>query len=440
MPDDFRYSTGKAAVPWPAIGEPYGGRDAAALLKFMFRPGDKRPAYSEALKNAQRAVKRLAEVSEPAAKLSTGTHVAALEKTIGRYLNAKYTLFCTNWTAGSEIACHFAGIKPGDEVIVPAITFFATATHPLSMGAKLVLADVDPRTLNMDPQDVARKITKRTRAIVPVHLGGYPVDMDPIMKLARRHAVTVIEDGAHAFGAAYKGRMIGTIGHFGAFSFHEVKNITAFGEGGILVTNLPYGKDFAKARFIGFDATRQIKNWLYDVVALKGKGGYFPGRMCTVTEIQALGLQLQFNRVNKVIAARRKAAEYLSRRFQGVPGLIPQLLDTKDVKASYHLYLLQVDPAVAGADVQALKRELDSRGVTQIPHFAPLYKFSALRQLGYDTKQMERSCPVAEEAFQHRFTHLPLYGISREQLVYMADAVVGAVERIGLRRKGTKRR
>ena len=146
-------------------------------------------------------------------------------------------LFLTNATAGFEIAYKMAGLRPGDEVIVPAITFIATIVYPLAIGAKVVLADVDRRTVNLDPADVARKITPRTRMIVPVHIGGWPVEMAPIMRLARQHDLVVLEDAAHAFGAVYRGRRAGTIGHFGAYSFHEVKNITALGEGGVLVSN-----------------------------------------------------------------------------------------------------------------------------------------------------------------------------------------------------------
>jgi perosamine synthetase len=436
MPGDFRYNTGATAVPWPAVGEFYNADDAVAVMKFLMRPAKDKAAYNRAMKSAERAVRSLARVTTPATKLTTGGQVLALEASMRKFLRAKYALFTTSWTSGCEIACWFAGIRPGDEVIVPAITFFATATHPLSLGAKLVIADVDPRTLNMDPKDVERKITKKTKAIIPVHLGGYPVDMEPIMRLARKHGITVIEDAAHAFGASYKGKMIGTVGDFGAYSFHEVKNITSFGEGGVLVSNQPCGTEFPKARFIGFDGSRQVKNWLYDVAALKGASGYFPGRMCPGTEIQALGLNLQFARFKQIIAKRRAAAEYLTRRFQGVPGLIPQRLDTKDIKATYHLYLLQIDPDAVGADVQTLKRELVKRGVTNIPHFAPLYKFSALRQLGYNTKKMESLCPVAEEAFQHRFTHLPLYGITGKQLTYMAGAVIDAFQSL---RRANKR-
>jgi dTDP-4-amino-4,6-dideoxygalactose transaminase len=343
-------------------------------------------------------------------------------------LKAKHAVFLTNATAGFEIAYKFAGLKPGDEVIAPAITFIATIAYPLSIGAKVVLADVDPRTINMDPEDVARKITDRTKAIIPVHIGGWPVDMDPIMRLAEERDITVIEDAAHAFGAEYKGRMAGAVGHFGSFSFHEVKNITALGEGGLLVSNTDFGADFDKARFLGLDLSRQIANWLYDVVALEGKDGVFAPGNHSATEIQALGLKLQMKRLSDIIAKRRSAAEYLTGRFERVEGLIPQVLDTDTVKSTYHLYLLQVDPDKAGGDVQTFKRKLQEKGVVNIPHFGPLYKFSIMRQLGYDTESIERSCPVAEDVFNRRFTHLPLYEFDRLDLEFMADTVIETVE------------
>ena len=211
-----------------------------------------------------------------AGKLTLGNSVSELEKKVAEFLGTKHALFLTNWTAGAEIVYKYAGLKEGDEIIAPAITFIATIAYPLSVGAKVVLADVDPRTLNMDPADVARKITSRTKVIVPVHLGGYPVDMDPIRKLARSKGITVFEDAAHAFGARYKGRMCGSLGDFAAFSFHEVKNITSLGEGGILCTSLPFGKQLPKARFLGLDFSRQIPNWLYDVTAVRARTAGLP--------------------------------------------------------------------------------------------------------------------------------------------------------------------
>ncbi|HPA04217.1 MAG TPA: DegT/DnrJ/EryC1/StrS family aminotransferase [Candidatus Hydrogenedentes bacterium] len=425
---DFRYDTGEARVPWAAVGEHVREDDILALVKFLLRPArGEQKQYDARLNKVAAELRNLGAVSTPAGKLSLAGNVQALEEATARFLGAKHTVFLTNATAGFEIAFKYANLKPGDEVIAPAITFIATIAYPLALGAKVVLSDVDPRSLNMDPEDVARKITPRTKAIIPVHLGGYPVDMAPIMKLARKHDITVIEDAAHAFGASYRGKMIGTIGHFGSFSFHEVKNITSLGEGGILASTTAFGKELRRARFLGLDLTRQIPNWLYDVPAFEGKDGcFFTGNYST-TEIQALGLLSQMKRLPRIIARRKKAAQYLDKRFSKIDGLLTPPGDDARIKSTYHLYLLQIDPDKVGGDIQTLKKKLDARGIVQIPHFAPLYKFSVMKQLGYDTAAIEKTCPVAEEAFQHRFTHLPLYDFTREQLAYLADAVIEAV-------------
>jgi dTDP-4-amino-4,6-dideoxygalactose transaminase len=426
---DFRYETGEARIPWAAVGEHVREEDIMALVSFLLRPAKgKEKKYDKHLEKIEARLAKLGKVATPAGKLSLAGNVQALEEEAAKFLGAKHTVFLTNATVGFEIGFKYAGLKPGDEVIAPAITFIATIAYPLAMGAKVVLADVDPRSLNMDPKDVERKITKKTKAIIPVHLGGYPADMAPIMKLARKHKLTVIEDAAHAFGASYRGKMAGTIGHFGAFSFHEVKNITSLGEGGILVSNTAFGKELRRARFLGLDLSRQIPNWLYDVPAFKGKEGYFYTGNYSTTEIQALGLLSQMKRLPKIIAKRKKAADYLNKRFGKVEGILIPPMDDDRIKSTHHLYLLQVDPEKAGGDVQALKKKLDARGVVQIPHFAPLYKFSVMKQLGYDTAAIEKTCPVAEEAFQHRFTHLPLYDFTKEQLRFLADAVIDAVE------------
>jgi len=124
---------------------------------------------------------------------------------------------------------------------------------------------------------------------------------------------------------------------------------------------------------------------------------------------------------------RKGAAEHLGRRFAGNDAIITQLLDTDDIQSTFHLYLLQIDPEKAGGDIQDLKKKLDERGITNIPHFVPQYKFDVVKSLGYDTDAIEKSCPVAEEVFNHRFTHLSLYGLSKEQLGYMADSILESV-------------
>lgn len=427
-PSDFRYNTGETQVPWAAVGENYNERDVLEVIKFFIRKN--KSGYDEAFKKVEESVKELSRYGTAPGKLSLGEHVGNLEGKVKEYLKAKYCVFITNATAGFEIGLRYANVGPGDEVIVPAITFVATMAYSLGTGAKVVFADVDPRTINMDPKDVERKITKKTKAIIPVHIGGWPVDMDPIMALAEDRGIVVIEDAAHAFGAVYKGKKAGAIGHFGSFSFHEVKNITSFGEGGVLTTNLPFGEELPKARFLGLDFSRKIENWLYDVAALQGKHGYFVAQNSSSTELQALGLMRQFERLDDIIEVRRKNAAYLNDRFKENDAIIPQFLDTGDVKSTHHLYLLQINPEKAKGTIQDLKKKLDQKGITNIPHFAPLYKFDVIKKLGYDPAAIQKSCPEAEKVFNERFTHLPLYGLTPEKIEYLADGVLESVREL----------
>ena len=258
--------------------------------------------------------------------------------------------------------------------------------YPLHIGAKVVFADVDPVTLNLDPEDVARKITPKTKMIVPVHLGGYPVDMDPIMDLAKKYGLYVMEDCAHGMGAKYKGKYLGTIGHFGGFSLHEVKNITSMGEGGILLTDQDFaGKQLNSSRFLGMDSTHQIKDWLYDIVALRDRfdnvqiaGNY------SITEIQALGLKLQMARLNDIIAERRKAAEYTNAVLSQEDGILVEKADTPDTFGTHHLYLLRIDPKKIGGDIRQLEKKLKEKGLTNITHFGPMYRFQVMKDMGYN--------------------------------------------------------
>ncbi len=423
---DFRYNTGEARVPWAAVGENYNETDLMEVIKFMMQGSG--AEYESVLEDVGKEIRKLAALSQPPGKLSLGSKVESAEAAVDRYLDTKGSLFISNATAGFEIAGKYVNLEPGDEVIVPAITFIATMAYPLAMGAKVVFADIDPATLNMDPVDVERKITPKTKMIIPVDIGGYPADLDPIMALAHKHGIVVLEDAAHAFGAVYKGRKIGTIADFTSFSFHEVKNMTSFGEGGILTTNLPDIRDHLKrARFLGLDFSSKIKNWLYDITAIPGKYHPFvPGNYST-TEIQGLGLSLQIGRYDAIIAKRREAAEYMTKRLAEDSAIIPQRLGSDEIKPTFHLYLLQIDPDKAGGDVQVLKKKLEDRGVINIPHFGPMYRFSILETLGYNREELAASCPVCEEVFDRRFTHLPIYGLTDKQLAYMADAILDSV-------------
>lgn len=424
---DFRYNTGATKVPWPAVGENYNVNDTVEIIKFLMK--GEGAEYDSIIAKIKENIMELDKISTAPGKLSLGSQVEAAEEICNKYLGVDSSTFVTNATSGFEIAYKYANIGPGDEVIVPAITFVATMAYPLAHGAKLVFADVDPKTLNIDPEDVKRKITDKTKMIVPVHIGGYPVDLDPIMEIAKQKGIIVLEDAAHAFGAEYKGRKVGTIGDFAAFSFHEVKNITSFGEGGVATTNVPgFASEMKRARFLGLDFTKPIKNWLYNITAIKGKEKDFVAANYSTTEIQGLGLKLQVERNEEIIATRRRAVAIVNEKLKGNPAIIPQDMGNEDIKPTFHLYQLQIDPEKAGGDVQLLKAKLEEKGVTNIPHFGPLYRFKVVEDMGYDIDAIAKSCPNCEEVFYKRFTHLPIYGLTDEQLEYMADAILESVE------------
>ena len=425
---DFRYAVGESKVPWHAVGEFYDGQDAVEMVKFLL-PESGDAAYDAQAAAVAEEIKKLAAVSGKATKLTLGKKVAEAEEISRAYFGSKYACFLDNWTGGMEIAYKLAGIGPGDEVIMPAITFIATMAYPLSVGAKIVFADVDPETINLDPADVARKITPRTKMIVPVHLGGCPVDMDPLMELAAKHDIIVMEDAAHGMGGAYKGRKLGSIGHFGGFSLHEVKNINSFGEGGILLSNEDWaGPQFPGARFLGLDFTRKIKDWLYDISPLTDRYGKPQVALNhSATEIQALGLLLQMKRLDNIIAQRKAAAEYMNSVLSQEEGILVEKADTAETYSTHHLYLLRIDPEVVGGNIQQLSKKLAEKGLTNITHFGPMYRFKIMKDLGYDENAIAATCPVTEKMFYQSYTHLPLYPLTREQLEYQAQAVVEAV-------------
>ena len=198
----------------------------------------------------------------------------------------------------------------------------------------------------------------------------------------------------------------------------------------MFVSNVPeYRAEARRARFLGVDFSSKIQNWLYNVSLIKGKGAvtYQASNNASVTEIQALGLSRQIARYGRILAARRRAAAYMTKRLANIPGIHPQPLGDKDHVPTFHLYQLQIDPKVCGGDVQTLKAKLEEKGVTNIPHFGPIYRFSASIGKGFNEKKIARTCPHTEYVFDKCYTHLPIYGLTREQLAYMADAIIASV-------------
>jgi dTDP-4-amino-4,6-dideoxygalactose transaminase len=270
----------------------------------------------------------------------------ALEAEFAATVGARFCLATNSGTAALHLALAAMGLGPGDEVIVPALSFIATAQAVLHQGAVPVFADVDPATYNLDPADAARRVTPRTRALVPVHLHGLPADMDAVNALARRHGFTVIEDAAQAHGALYKGRAVGTWGAMAAFSLNSTKNLPA-GEGGLFVTDSEelYARA-ARVRFDGleppgkWDASHPLDDEADALATLRG-WMYLPG------ELTSALARSQLQRLGETTARSQRNAARLSERLVRLPGVEPPRVPP-DRTHVFHKYRVRLDPELAG--------------------------------------------------------------------------------------------
>jgi len=270
----------------------------------------------------------------------------ALEAKFAAVVGRRFCLATNSGTSALHIALAAAGVGPGDEVIVPALSFIATAQAVLHQGAIPVFADVEPDTYNIDATDAARRVTSRTRAIVPVHLHGLPADMDAIDALAGRHGLTVVEDAAQAHGATYKGRAAGTLGAMAAFSLNSTKNLPA-GEGGLFVTDSEelYGRA-ARTRFDGleppskWDATHPLDDEADSHATLRG-WMYLPG------EMTAALARAQLLRLAETTERSWRNAARLTERLAALPGVEPPAT-RPDRTHVFHKYRVRLDPERAG--------------------------------------------------------------------------------------------
>jgi dTDP-4-amino-4,6-dideoxygalactose transaminase len=272
--------------------------------------------------------------------------VKAFEAEFAAAVGTRFCLATNSGTSALHIALAAAGVGSWDEVIVPALSFIATAQAVLHQGATPVFADVDPGTYNIDPADADRRVTSRTRAIVPVHLHGLPSDMDAIEALARRHRLTVIEDAAQAHGALYKGRAVGTLGAMAAFSLNSTKNLPA-GEGGLFVTDSEelYARA-ARVRFDGleppskWDATHPLDDEADAYATLRG-WMYLPG------ELTSALARSQLQRLAETTARSQRNAARLGERLARLPGVEPPRVPP-DRTHVFHKYRVRLDPERAG--------------------------------------------------------------------------------------------
>jgi UDP-4-amino-4,6-dideoxy-N-acetyl-beta-L-altrosamine transaminase len=349
--------------------------------------------------------------------LTTGPRVSRFERAVADRVGARHAVAVNSGTAALHAAAFAAGIGPGDEVIVPALTFAATANAVLYLGGRPVFADVRDDTLNLDPERAAALIGPRTRALATVDFAGQPSDLDPLRALADRHGLVLIDDAAHALGAVYHGRPVGTQAHLTTFSFHPVKAITT-GEGGMVITD---DEDRAararRFRNHGISteaaARHEAGQWHYDMVDL-GFNYRLPDIQC------ALGLA-QLARLDTFLKRRTEIAARYRGALATVPGLrLPTV--APDLTHAWHIFPVRLDPArlrVGRAEVFAALR---AEGIGVTVHYIPVYHHPYYQRLGYP----RALCPVAEAAHERLLT-LPISARMSER---DAGDVVTAVHKV----------
>ena len=269
----------------------------------------------------------------------------ALEEEWARYCGVRHALTTNSGTAALHTAVAAGGIGTGDQVITTAFTFLATALAVLQNNAVPVFVDIDPRTYNIDPGKIEERITARTRAIIPVHIHGCPADMDPILAIARKHRLLVIEDAAQAHGSIYKGKKVGGIGDMGIFSFQASKNLPA-GEGGMFVTNREELKERAnRFRMFGEDVRESDKKAFDPARPLDGVREYnslMMGWMYRSNELTAALCRSQLRRLDASLEQTRRNAAYLSEHLGKIPGIIPPYIPS-DCTSGFYQYRLRLD-------------------------------------------------------------------------------------------------
>ena len=356
--------------------------------------------------------------------LTTGPAVAEFEAALAKVAGTPYAVAIANGTAALHAAVAAAGIGPGDEVITSPITFAASANCALYVGATPVFADIDPQTYNIDPDDVERKITARTKAIIPVHFTGQPCDMERLREIANRHNLLLIADGAHAIGASYQGKPAGSFADMTTYSFHPVKQV-ATGEGGAIVTDNP---DFYEKLllFRSHGITRDSAKfryghqpWYYEQQTL--------GLNYRMTDFQAALGSSQLKKLPMFLQRRREYVRRYNEDFRNVPGIITPW-QSPDGESAWHLYILRLQLEQLNVGRDQIFQELWDRGIGVNVHYIPVYYHAYYRDLGY----AKGLCPQAEKLFDEMFT-IPLYPAMKEAAVERVIDTIQAVIKSHLR-------
>ncbi|RKO65482.1 DegT/DnrJ/EryC1/StrS family aminotransferase [Desulfofundulus salinus] len=302
-----------------------------------------------------------------------GPNVKAFEQEVAAYLGVKHAIGVNSGTDALVIALRSAGIGPGDEVITTPFTFFATAEAISQVGAIPVFVDIDPKTFNIDPELIEPAITPKTKAILPVHLYGQAADMDPIMGLAAKYNLKVIEDTAQAFGGEYKGRKLGTIGNVGCFSFFPSKNLGAFGDGGLIATN---DDEIAEiARMLRVHGAR--KKYYNEMIGYNSR----------LDEIQAAILRVKLPHIDEWNEARRQAAKRYNELLKDVPGIVTPY-EAPYAKHVYHQYTIRV----LNGRRNEVKKHLEEQGIsTMIYYPVPVHKLPVYANKNYRLPEAEKA-------------------------------------------------
>ncbi|MCX6000553.1 MAG: DegT/DnrJ/EryC1/StrS family aminotransferase [Chloroflexi bacterium] len=336
---------------------------------------------------------------------SFGKYIDEFETKFSQYCDARYGIATTSGTTALHLALASIGVKQGDEVIVSTFTNIATANAVCYCGARPVAVDSEPETWNIDVAQIEKKITPRTKAILPVHIYGHPCDIDPILQLAAKHGLCVVEDAAEAHGAEYKGRKVGSLGDVACFSFYANKIITT-GEGGMVVTNDPAVADKARLlRNLAFSKKRRFEH-------------HYLGFNYRMTNIQAAVGVAQLRRIEEFIDKKRHLASLYSASLRDVPGItLP--VEKPWAKNVYWMYSIVVGDKY-GLSRDELVTRLAENGIETRTMFIPMNQQPVFHQMGLFNGE---SCPVAED-LSRRGLYLPSgVGLTDEQIEFVCDAV-----------------
>ena len=356
---------------------------------------DLKAQYRSIKEDVQRAIEQVLESGQ----YVLGDEVAAFEREFAAYSGAAHGVALNSGTSALHLALLAAGIGPGDEVITVPFTFVATVAAICYTGAHPVFVDIDPRSFTMDVRQIEAAITPRTKAILPVHLYGQPADMDPILEIARRHGLTVIEDAAQAHGAEYKGRRVGSIGDFGCFSFYPGKNLGAYGEGGLVTTNDP-----DKAELV-----RVLRDWGQTRKYHHVRRGY----NYRMEGLQGAILRVKLRHLTAWTDARRSRAALYDSLLAGSAVRTPA--EMPYARHVYHVYAVRCD------DRNDVQRMLQSNGVqTGIHYPIPVHLQEGYRDLGYVAGQFPHSERAANDVLS-----LPLFA---ELTNVQVECVVASVQ------------